>query len=86
MHENKEANQYPYYDKLIHSEASLQRNNLIQRGKVKGRTITTGGSIIDTCNENPVLDTLKFDVELDYRDVRECVANVIGDFFNYNRF
>ena len=52
---------------------------MTKRGKVKGRTLSSHGSVIGTCNDNPLLNALTHDVEFEDRDVRECVANVIGE-------
>ena len=43
---NKEVNQKLCYHKLAYSEVTLQRDNLIQRGKVKGRTLSPDGNVI----------------------------------------
>ena len=61
---NKEVNHQAYYDTLIHNEVNLQRDNLIQSRKFKGRTPTSNGSIIGTCNDNPNFNTLTHDVDL----------------------
>ena len=51
---------------------------MIQRGKVKGRTLSADGSSIGTCDGNPILNTLTYDVDFEDVDVRECMSNVIG--------
>ena len=54
----------------MYSEVTLQRDNLIKRGTVKGRTLSPDSSVIGACDDNHVLDTLASDVEFKYRDVR----------------
>ena len=75
----KEVNQQPYYDRLLHSEVTLQRDNFIQREKFKGRTLSSDGNVIDTYNDNILLNTLTYDVEFKDGDVSEHVANLIGE-------
>ena len=60
---NKEFNQKFYHDRLTHSEVTLQRDTLKQRGKVKGTTVSPDGSIIGTRDDNPILNTLTHDIE-----------------------
>ena len=55
---------------LIHGEETLQRDNITQCGKVKGRALSSDGSIIGACNYNHVLNTLTHDVEIEDGDVR----------------
>ena len=76
---NKEVNHQPYYDSLIHGKVTLQLDHMIQCGKVKGRTLSPDGSIIGIYNDNPLLNTLTYDVEFEDGDVREYMANVIGE-------
>ena len=52
---------------------------MIQREKVKGRTLSRDGSSIGTCDENFILNTLTCDIEFGNGDVRECMANVISE-------
>ena len=59
----------------MHSEVTLQRDNLIQHGKVKGRTLSSDDSVIGTHDDNPLLSALTHDVEFEDGDVRECMAN-----------
>ena len=46
--------------------------------KVKGRTLSPDSIIIDTYDDNPILNTLTCDAEFEDGDVREHMANVIG--------
>ena len=47
------------------------------RGKVKGRDLSYDSSIIRTCNENPILNTITHDVEFEDDDVGDRMANII---------
>ena len=74
---NKEVNQQPHHNRLTHNEVTLQRDDLIQRGKVKGRTLSADSSDICTHDDNPILNTLEHDVEFEDGDVREHMDNAI---------
>jgi hypothetical protein len=76
---NSDVNQQPMHDRLIHADVTLQRNNQLIRGKVKGRSLAPDGSIIGYYNDNPVLNTLTYDVEFPDGEVREYTANIIAE-------
>ena len=63
----------------MHVEVTLQRDNLTHSKKVKGRNLSPSDSIIGTHNANPRLNTLACDVTFEHGDVRECMANTIGE-------
>ena len=64
---------------MMHGEVTLKHDNLIQRAKVKGRTLSPDGRIIGTFDENPLLNALACDFEFEDRDVREFMANAISE-------
>ena len=51
----------------------------MQRGKVEGRTLSADGSVINTHDDNPFLNTLTHDVGFEDVDVRERAANMISE-------
>ena len=50
-------------DKLINIEITLQHGDILEYGKVKGKGLAPDGSIIGTYNDNPILNTLYYDVK-----------------------
>ena len=52
---------------------------MIQRGKVKKRTLSSDGSDICIHNDNPLINAFACDVEFEDGDVREHMANIIGE-------
>ena len=71
--------QQPLYDKLIHAEVALPQGDTLRQAKVTGRTIDPSGATIGTYNENPMLNTLMYDVEFPDGEVKEYAANVIAE-------
>ena len=65
------------HDRLIHVDVTLQRNNQLMQGKVKGRSLAPNSIIIRYYNDNLVLNTLIYDVEFPDGEVREYAANII---------
>ena len=57
------VNTQPVYNKLINIEVTLQRRDILECGKIKGRSLVPDGSIIGTYNDNLILNTLYYDVE-----------------------
>ena len=51
----------------------------MQSVKVEGETLSPDSSIIGTCNENPTLNTMTYDVEFQDINVREHMANMIAE-------
>ena len=74
-----DVNQMPMHDRLMCSDATLQRDNQIIRGKVKGRRLAPDGSIIGYYNDNLVLNILAHNVEFPDGEFRECAANEIAE-------
>ena len=57
------VDQQPAYDKLIHSEITLPQDNKLRNAKILRRTIDSTGCIVGSYNDNPILNTLIYDVE-----------------------
>ena len=56
-------NQKPLYDRLINAEVELQSGELIQTGKVIGRSVNYEGATDGSYDDNPMLNSLLHDVE-----------------------
>ena len=56
-------NQQPFYDRLINAEVELQSGDLMQTGKVIGRSANHEGAIDGSCDDKPMLNSLLCDVE-----------------------
>ena len=61
----------PLTDLLIHAEVHLPQGEEMQCAKVLRRSKNENGEVIGTYNENPILNTLVYDVEFPDGDVRE---------------
>ena len=55
--------QQPLYDKLISAEVCLPCGDGLHMAKVIGRSVDPDGNIIGTYNDDPILNTLVYDVE-----------------------
>ena len=75
----KQLNQNPAYDRNINSEVALQIDNEVKKGKVVRRATGPDGKVTDTYNDNPILNTVLYDVEFPDGQVREYAANVIAE-------
>lgn len=71
--------QQPYYDKLINAEIMLQQDDKVQMGKVKGRTIGPHGGTMGSYDDNPILNSLIYDVEFPDGEVKEYAANILAE-------
>ncbi len=73
------VNERPLYDRLIHSEVSLPQNNKLRKAKVIGRSKNDDGSVVGTYSDNPLINSIVYDVEFSDGEVREYAANVIAE-------
>jgi len=67
----------PMTDLLIHAEVHLPQGEEMKAAKVKKQSRNEGGEIVCTYDDNPILNTLVYDVEFPYGEVREYAANLI---------
>ena len=72
-------NQQPFYDRLINAEVELQSGELMQTGKVIGRSVNHEGAIDGSYDDNPMLNSLLYDVEFPDGQVKEYSANLIAE-------
>ena len=68
----------PFTDALLHAEVLLPQGEEVKSGKVIGRTVSDTGDSIGVFNENPLLNTIIYDVQFPNGDIREYAANVIA--------
>ena len=67
------------YDKYISAKVQLQRDDMLQRGIVKGRKRDADGKLIGYSHENPILDTAIYEVEFEDGHVEAFHANQIAE-------
>ena len=71
--------QQSYTDTLIHSEVLLPHGEDLQMAKVLGRTLDKQGRVIGNPNDNPLLNTLMYDVEFPDGNIKKYAANIIAE-------
>jgi hypothetical protein len=69
----------PFYDRLIHAEVGLPQGESLKYAKVLGRAKDSEGNIVGHFDENPILNTIIYDVEFPDGAVKQYAANVIAD-------
>ena len=69
----------PFTDLLLHAEVLLPQGENLVSGKVVGRSKSADGDIIGNYDNNPLLNTLSYDVEFQDGTVREYGANIIAE-------
>ncbi len=70
-------NQQPAYNKLIHAEVQLQKGNDISHAKVTQRALGPDGTVAGRYDENPMLNSIVYEVEFPDGEVKEYAANTI---------
>ena len=68
----------PFSDLLIHAEVLLPQRENVKSAKVKGRTKDINGDIIGTFDDNPLLNSILYDVEFPDGAVKQYAANTIA--------
>ena len=71
--------QQPAYDAIINAEVRMQLGEEYVTGKVKQRALGPDGRVAGTYDENPILNSIVYEVEFPDGQVREYAANVIAD-------
>ena len=69
--------QQPTYDCLLNAELLLRKGDSLSRGKVTKRVVGSDGQQLGTYDNNPILNTMLYEVEFDNSDIVEYAANVI---------
>ena len=75
----KLLNQEPAYDRILHSEVSLQLGEEMATGKVMRRAIGPDGTTAGTYDSNPYLNSMIYEVQFPDGQVKEYAANVIAE-------
>jgi hypothetical protein len=75
----KPLNQQPSYDAILNAEVRMNMGNEVLNGKVKRRAIGADGKVIGTYDENPILNTMVYEVEFPDGQVQEYSANLIAE-------
>ena len=71
--------QQPAYDRIINAEVHLQLGDNYQRAKVIGRSIGPDGIVVGQYDDNPMLNSIVYDVEFPDGTIREYSANLIAE-------
>jgi hypothetical protein len=72
-------NQLPAYDKIINSVVALQLGESLYMGKVTQRALGPDGTRAGTYDDNPMLNSIVYEVEFPNGQVKEYAANVITE-------
>ena len=72
-------NQQPMYDKMLNSEVSMQLNNMMSTSKVARLSLGPDRRTTGSYNNNPILNTVVYDVESPDGSSREYSTNVIAE-------
>ena len=73
------AFEQPVTDQWINAELNLTQGEALQNAKVIGRSKDENGQIIGTYHENPMLNTVVYDVEFPDGEIKEYGANIIAE-------
>ena len=65
--------QQPAYDKLINAEIAMNLDGGVSYGKVKGRVVGADGGHIGTYDDNPILNSMVYEVEFNDGQVKQGV-------------
>eukprot|EP00957_Ditylum_brightwellii_P188016 14314015-Ditylum_brightwellii.AAC.1 len=72
-------NTMPVYALLLNAEVSLQLGYEVRVEKVTQRAIGPNGTVTGTYDNNPMINTMIYDVEFPDRQVHEYAANIIAE-------
>ena len=75
----KAVSEQPWYDRLIHAELNLHQGEKMMNAKVIGRSRDKNGNIVGTYDNNPMLNTVIYDVEFPDGAVKQYAANTIAE-------
>ena len=74
---DNELFEQPITDKWIHAELRLPQGEEFKSAKVIGRSKDDNGNVVGKYDDNPLLNTMTYNVEFSDREMREYRANVI---------
>jgi hypothetical protein len=75
----KVLNQQPMWDKMINAEIILQQGDKLQLGKVKRRSIDDNSKTIGTYSDNPIMNSIVYEVEFPDGELNEYAANILAE-------
>jgi hypothetical protein len=75
----KLLNQMPAYDQILNAEVSLQLGDDMALGKVTQRAVGPDGNVAGTYDDNPMLNTMIYEVEFPDGQMKEYAANIIAE-------
>ena len=70
--------EHSLHDSLIHAEVLLPHNDKMCEGIVKGRHMNEKGDATGQFHENPLLNSIIYDVEFSDGIIKEYAANIIA--------
>ena len=73
----KQLNQNPAYNRNMNSEVALQIDSEMKKGKVVRCAAGPDGKVMGTYDDNPILNTVLYEVKFPDGQIREYAANVI---------
>jgi len=77
---SRAIDQQPMYDWLIHAEIMMQQDDNLKNAKVIGRSVGPDGlTPAGTYHNNPILNSIVYDIEFPDGQVKEYAANIIAD-------
>jgi hypothetical protein len=65
------------WDKL--AEIILQQGDKLQRGKVKRRSVDDNGKTIGTYSDNPIMNSIVYEVKFPDGELKEYAANILAE-------
>lgn len=77
-HVSEESNPVEY-DKYVSAKVRIHRDEMLQKGFVRGRKRDSNGNLIGHYHENPILDTALYEVEFEDGHVEAFHANQIAE-------
>jgi hypothetical protein len=66
------------WDNLINAEIILQQGDKLQRGKVKRSSVDDNGKAIGTYSDNPIMNSIVYEVEFPDGELKEYAANILA--------
>jgi len=76
--EGRAVGEQSVFDRLLHAELTLPHGESRQYAKVLSRARDESGNLIGTYDDNPLLNTMLYDVEFADGAVKQYTANIIA--------
>ena len=77
--QGRPISEQPLFDRLINAELSLPQGEEMQNARVLRRSKDQNGNIIGSYDDNPILNTIVYDVEFPDGVVKQYAANTIAE-------